>query len=312
MTSPVLVARSAVMRTLLEQVRRFAAADGNVLIAGETGVGKDLIARTLHSCGPRRSQPFVAVDCPSLHSSLFESELFGHEAGAFTGATAARAGRFELAGNGTVYLDKIGELPLEMQGKLLRVVSEKRVERMGANLSVQVRARIVASADARIEDDVRDGFFRGDLYHRLRVLPLFIPPLRERRTDIEPLARACLRDACLQLDRAPVRLTRRAGEALRSHSWPGNVRQLRHVLERALLSSPAAVIDVEQLPLDLFDDTEACFGRDARDRPTLQEVERKYIELVLRQARGNQTEAARILGISRKALWQKRRRFGLD
>ncbi len=314
MRAPGLVGRSAGMRALVAEVSRFAAADANVLITGETGVGKDAVAYALHASGPRRSQPFVKIDCASLPATLIESELFGHERGAFTDAAAARAGRFELAGRGTIYLDAVGELPLEAQAKLLRLVEDKLVDRLGGVEPVQIRARIVASADATIEEAVREGSFRSDLYHRLRVLPLRVPPLRERPSDVLLLARRFLTEIARQLNRPPPPLTRAAAAALQAYHWPGNVRQLRHTLERALVVMDPAerrAVDVADLPLEILDAPEAYYASTRNGRPTLDEVERRYIELTLREAGGNQTKAARILGISRKALWEKRRRYGL-
>src|SRR5438132_1185963 len=183
------IARSRVMRALVEQIGRFARTDSNVLVAGETGTGKNAVARELHARGPRARHPFVTIDCASLSTSLIDSELFGHERGAFTHALTSRPGRFELAESGTVYLDAITELPIEAQGKLLRVVEEKRVERLGGHTPFVITARLVASSDAGIEDAVRAGHFRHDLYHRLRVLPLFVPPLRDRVEDVLPLAK---------------------------------------------------------------------------------------------------------------------------
>jgi DNA-binding NtrC family response regulator len=301
------------MREILEQVRRFAQADATVLITGETGVGKDAVALAIHAGGPRKPQPFIKVDCPSLPATLVEAELFGHERGAFTDATVARAGRFELAGRGTVYLDGVTELPIDSQAKLLRLVEEKRAERLGATTSYPLQARVIASADATLETRVRAGAFREDLYHRLRVLPLRLPPLRDRVPDIAPLAAAFLRDARTRLGRPALKLLPDAVSALERHAWPGNVRELRHVIERTVLSLDADRVDIRarDLPLDLFEDPSQLFAPDAKDRPTLEELERRYIELVLRQAKQNQGEAARILGISRKALWEKRRRYGL-
>jgi DNA-binding NtrC family response regulator len=310
--APRFVAHSRAMRALVEQMHRFAGSDSNVLIAGETGTGKNAIAHELHVRGPRARRPFVSVDCASLSSSLIDSELFGHERGAFTDAVIARAGRFEVAANGTVYLDAVTELPIEAQGKLLRIVEEKRVERLGGNVTVAVAARIIASADARIEDAVRTGLFRQDLYHRLRVLPIFVPPLRARPEDILPLARYFLKRAAAAGRRAESTLTRDAAAALRDYAWPGNVRELQHAMARAFETAPGHSITLEHLPPEVLDapslDGDAALTR----RPTLDEVERRYIASTLKQVRGSQTEAAKILGISRKALWEKRKRYGLE
>ena len=321
MASRPFLANSRVMRSLAEQIRRFARTDSNVLITGETGTGKNAIAAELHARGPRARQPFVTIDCASLATSLIDSELFGHERGAFTDAVAARPGRFELAANGTVYLDGISELPLDAQGKLLRIVEEKRVERLGAYVSVAVTARIVASANAGLEETVRDGTFRHDLYHRLRVLPLFVPPLRERPEDILPLARHFLKRAVLAAaPKTPVAasLSRDVGAALRDYAWPGNVRELMHVVSRAYEAAGENTITLQHLPKEVLeapvlqsDGGPAGLGASAH-RPSLDDVERRYIASTLQHARGNQTEAARILGISRKALWEKRKRYGLD
>ncbi|MSO56446.1 MAG: sigma-54-dependent Fis family transcriptional regulator [Acidobacteria bacterium] len=230
-----LIARSRPMRALLAQLKRFADTDANVLILGETGAGKDTIARALHAAGPRRHEPFVEIDCPSLPATLLESELFGHERGAFTDATTARTGRFELAGRGSVYLDRVSELPFDTQAKLLRLVEEKRGERLGGNTAFEIRARIIASVEPGIEERVQDGSFRRDLYHRLSVLPLVVPPLRERVGDILPLATLFLREASTRVGRPAPTLSGDAAAALKSHLWPGNVRELRHVLERAVI-----------------------------------------------------------------------------
>jgi DNA-binding NtrC family response regulator len=295
------------MRALVSDLTRFARADANVLIVGETGSGKDFIARALHQLGSRRRHPFVVIDCPGLTATLLESELFGHDRGAFTDATVARAGRFELAGAGTVYLDRVDELPLDSQSKLLRIVEQKQVERLGSGVSIPVRARVIASAGDGLEQAVREGRFRTDLFHRLQVLPLRVPPLRDRRGDVAVLSRRFLREAAP--GRRTLTLDAAALARLERHQWPGNVRELRHVLERAVIADEDGVITVGDLPAD--------FGTsyppgDGDDRPTLSELERRYVALVLREANGNQTNAARTLGISRKALWEKRRRFGLD
>jgi len=300
------------MRTLLAQAGRFARSDANVLITGETGTGKNVLAREIHARGPRARRPFVTIDCAAFSAGLIDSEIFGHERGAYTDAVAARAGRFELARDGTVYLDAVSEMPIETQGKLLRVVEEKRVERLGSQTSIAVAARIVASADARIEEAVTAGLFRHDLYHRLRVLPLFVPPLREHREDILPLARLFLKRTAAAAGREAPAIARDAAAALGDYAWPGNVRELRHVVERAFDAADGGPIALAALPAEVLDapalDPDARLAR----RPTLDEVERRYIASTLRAAGGSQTDAARMLGISRKALWEKRKRYGLD
>jgi len=310
MPIPRFVARSRVMRALVEQIRRFARTDSNVLIAGETGTGKNAVARELHARGPRAKQPFVTIDCASVSATLIDSELFGHERGAFTDAIADRAGRFELAASGTVYLDAVTELPVEAQGKLLRIVEEKRVERLGGQTSIAIAARLVASADADIEEAVQEGRFRHDLFHRLRVLPLFVPPLRDRRDDVLPLARYFLMRSAAALGRVPPALSRDVQAALRDYRWPGNVRELRHIVERACQNA-ADTIALTDLPDEVLESAPLDASAPG-PRPTLEQIERRYIAATLKHVRGNQTEAARLLGISRKALWEKRKRYGLD
>jgi len=300
------------MRALVQQARRYAAVDATVLITGETGVGKDALARFIHGAGPRRQEPFVAVDCPALAETLVEAELFGHERGAFTDATTARPGRFELAGHGTLYLDTITGLSSSAQGALLRVVEERRVTRLGATTATDVRARLIASANTGLEQAVRDGVLRAELFHRLHVLPMHIPPLRERPEDIVPLARLFLAESAASLQRPAPELSRGAEDALLRYRWPGNVRELRHVLERAVVGGAVErVVTPDALPAELLEDGEAYLAPAGRSRPTLEDVERRYIEITLQHAKGNQTKAASILGISRKALWEKRKRYGL-
>jgi len=300
------------MRALVDQVRRFADIESNVLISGETGTGKNAVARELHARGPRARRPFVVVDCAALTTTLIDSELFGHERGAFTDAVAARPGRFELASNGTVYLDAVTELSIEAQGKLLRIVEEKRVERLGGQTSLAVPARVVASADSGVEDAVREGRFRGDLFHRIGVLPIRIPPLRERPEDVAPLARHFLGRAAAAASRVAPTIAPDVLTALRDYAWPGNVRELRHVVERAFENAAGGGIGLDDLPTDVLEAPALAADTALARRPTLDEVERRYITATLRHARGNQTEAARLLGISRKALWEKRKRYGLD
>jgi DNA-binding NtrC family response regulator len=299
------------MRAVVAALRRYARVDANVLVTGETGAGKDLVARTLHHLSARRRHPFIVVDCPGLAAGLFESELFGHERGAFTDATVARPGRFELAGDGTVYLDRVDELSLDAQAKLLRLVEQKQVERLGSSTSVPVRARVIASAAEGIEQAVRDGRFRMDLYHRLRVLPISVPPLRHRTGDLPVLVRRLVADLARSADRRAPVLTRDAMAMLSGHDWPGNVRELRHVLERVLMASDREIIVAADLP-DVAPSPERIAAGHTSDRPTLDGLERRYIAFVLQEMKGNQSRAAKVLGISRKALWEKRKRYGIE
>ena len=299
------------MQAVVGALRRYARADANVLVTGETGTGKDLVARTLHHLSARRRHPFIVVDCPGLAAGLLESELFGHERGAFTDATMARPGRFELAGEGTIYLDRVDELSLDAQAKLLRLVEQKQVERLGSSISIPVLARVIASAADGIEQAVRDGRFRMDLYHRLRVLPMSVPPLRHRAGDVPVLARRLVAELTRNDHRRPPLVTRDAMALLSAHDWPGNVRELRHVLERALMSSDRDVITAADLA-DVAPSPERIAGGHTADRPTLDELERRYVAFVLRETKGNQSRAAAVLGISRKALWQKRKRYGIE
>jgi DNA-binding NtrC family response regulator len=300
------------MRAVVAQLSRIAGSDANVLITGETGAGKDAVAVALHRLGARARQPFITVDCPGLPPSLLEAELFGHERGAFTDAATAKPGRFELAGRGTLYLDRVDELSIELQAKLLRLVEHKQVERLGGRVSIPIEARILASADERIESAVSDGAFRSDLYHRLRVLPVRVPPLRDRRQDLLPLARRFIRAAASEASRAAPTLTADAAARLTAHSWPGNVRELRHLLTRAVLSTHGPTLAAVDLAIEASPDPDVLFGSSGdAGRPTLDDLERRYIALILEEVRGSQVRAASILGISRKALWEKRKRYGL-
>ena len=316
MTSPAtqrvagVVAVSASMQEVLGLVARLTDARSPVLLEGESGTGKDLMAHLLHYQGSRRDDPFIKVHCPSVPEELLESELFGHEKGAFTDARQQKAGKIEMAEGGSLYFDQIQDLSLPLQAKLLRVVEEKRFERVGGTRTLEVDVRFLASANVDLQEAVRAGRFRGDLFHRLNVVPLTLPPLRSRREDILPLAQ-------LFLERERERRTTKAlsfeagtSEALRGYHWPGNVRELRSVVERAALLSPTEAINSAALPPPVLEAPATLWaGRDRR--PSLKDVEQTYIRYVLDQVSGSQVRAAAILGISRKALWEKRRRYGI-
>jgi two-component system response regulator AtoC len=293
---------------LLEQARKIAAGTSTVLISGESGVGKDLLASLLHYLGPNPQDPLVKIDCASLPHELVESELFGYEKGAFTGATEMKRGRLELAGAGTIVLDEVAALPLAVQAKLLRAIEEKCFHRLGGTRDVHVSARIVALTNADLAEAVARGAFREDLYYRLNVLPLTVPPLRERPADIRPLTRRLLSQLA-ESHRGPARtLAADALAALERYAFPGNVRELRNILERALFSSSSPEITLDALPAHVRD---AAAGRD-RHKRTLEELERAYIAEILDFTRGKKSKAAAILGISRKTLLEKRKRYKLD
>ena len=308
---PGVVARSRAMRELLPLVARLADARSPVLVEGESGTGKDLVAHWLHYGGSRREGPFIKVHCPSIPAELLESELFGHERGAFTDAHHAKAGKIEMGVGGTVYFDQIQDLTPAMQAKLLRVVEERRFERVGGTRTIDVDVRFVASSNVDLAAAVRSGRFREDLFHRLNVVPLRLPPLRDRREDILPLAESFL---ARERERAVSRatgFTDDTGELLRGYLWPGNVRELRSVVERAALLADDGEVTAVALPSHVLEQPATLWaGRDRR--PTLKDVELAYIRYVLDAVKGNQTRAAGVLGISRKALWEKRRRHGLS
>jgi two-component system NtrC family response regulator len=304
------VAASPAMRELMGVIARLAEARSPVLLEGESGTGKDLVAHWLHYGGPRRDGPLIKVHCPSIPGELLESELFGHERGAFTDARQAKAGKIEIAAGGTLYFDQVQDLTPALQAKLLRVVEERRFERLGGTRTLEVDVRFVASSTVDLREAVGAGRFREDLFHRLSVVPLKLPPLRNRREDILPLA-----DLFLTRERERKTTSARSFEpstaqALQGYLWPGNVRELRSVVERCALYAPGDAVPVSALPPHILEQPQTLWAGRER-RPTLKDVEQTYIRFVLDQVGGNQTRAAAILGISRKALWEKRRRFGI-
>ena len=304
------VAVSPAMKEVLKVASRLATVTSPVLVEGESGTGKDLLAHFIHYRGPRRDGPFLKIHCPSIPEDLLESELFGHEKGAFTDARQAKAGKVELADGGTLYFDQVNDLQPALQAKLLRVVEERRFERLGGTRTLEVDVRFISSASQDLRQAVAAGTFREDLYHRLSVVPLTLPALRERREDVLPLAETFLARERERRTTHARTFAREAADVLRGYHWPGNVRELRSVVERAALVSGDETVPQSALPSQLLEQTSAFWlGRERR--PSLKEVEQAYIRHVLEQVQGNQTRAASVLGISRKALWEKRRRYGM-
>jgi DNA-binding NtrC family response regulator len=305
------VAESQAMRELLPLVARLAETRSPVLLEGESGTGKDLVAHWLHYGGPRREGPFIKVHCPSIPGELLESELFGHEKGAFTDARHARPGKIEMAASGTLYFDQIQDLVPALQAKLLRVVEERSFERVGGTRTIDVDVRFVASSNVDLAEAVREGRFREDLFHRLNVVPLRLPPLRNRREDILPLAESFLARERARGTTAASGFAPETENLLRGYLWPGNVRELRAVVERAAIVTASGTVPSSALPMQVLEQPATMWAGRER-RPTLREVEQAYIRHVLDALGGNQTRAAAVLGISRKALWEKRRRYGID
>ena len=292
---------------LLEKVRKVAASASTVLIRGESGTGKDLLASIIHYLGVNADEPLVHIDCASLPHELVESELFGYERGAFTGATQMKRGRLELAGRGTIVLDEVGALSMAVQAKLLRVIEEKQFQRLGGTRNLSVDARLVALTNVDLEHAVARRAFREDLYYRLNVIPLIIPPLRERPADIKPLARRLLAQLCEVHRRPEMTFAPGALSALEGYQFPGNVRELRNMVERAVIYTAAAEVGVEDLPAHV-----RKAGAAPASKMSLEDLERVYIAEILDYTRGKKTKAAQILGISRKTLLEKRKRYGLD
>jgi DNA-binding NtrC family response regulator len=301
-----IIGDSASMRRVLALVESVASTDATVLIQGESGTGKELVAKAVHAISPRRFSPFVVVHCGALAESLLESELFGHEKGAFTGASARHKGKFEQAQGGTIFLDEIGDISPKVQVELLRVLEEKRVTRVGGKEAVDVDFRIVAATNRDLRAMVDDGSFREDLFYRLNVVAIELPPLRERPGDIPKLANHLLARSCVAMGKPAMRFAPEALEALSQHHWPGNVRELQNAVERGVVLGSPPTIE----PLDL---PRYVVERSTRPLPrTLADLERTHVARVLDETHWNMSRSARILGIDRGTLYAKVKRFGLE
>jgi NtrC-family two-component system response regulator AlgB len=297
---------SPAMRLALDLLRRAAVSEAPILLRGESGTGKGILARAVHAQSPRSPRPFVTVNCPTLSEDLLASELFGHAKGAFTGAVRDQAGRVEAAEGGTLFLDEIGEISVHLQAKLLRFLQEKQYERVGENLTRRADVRVIAATNRNLEQDVKEGRFREDLLFRLNVIEVRVPALRERREDIRSIARRFVQFFSKAAGRQVAELSTEAEEALLRYTWPGNVRELRNAIERAIILSPARVLAATALPERIASQTLTLpwLGGDY----SLEQVEQEHVLQVLNRVE-TQEEAARILGIDPSTLWRKRKKY---
>ncbi len=322
---------SPAMRRLLELARRVVDTDTSLLILGETGVGKEWLARAIHSEGPRTASPFIAVNCAAVPETLLESELFGHERGAFTGAVRARRGCFELAHRGTLFLDEIGDVPVHLQAKLLRALQDREIQRLGAEAAIRVDARVIAATNRDLEESIAAGTFRSDLFYRLSVVTLTLPPLRERREDIVPLVENYLQDFRQQMGRLHIQgIEESTLEAMCSYEWPGNVRELINVIERAMLLCDSEVITRDHLPDAIvgrapaylrsgerghlsipFEDLMDATLEAGRSR-LVEGFERDYLTRLLQRTSGNIAKTADIAGVNPRTLYNKMKAYGLS
>jgi transcriptional regulator with PAS, ATPase and Fis domain len=305
-----IIGRSPALIRMLQTIERVAPTDVTVLLLGETGTGKELAARALHECSPRADQPFVAVNCAALPENLVESELFGHEVGAFTGATKRKIGRIEQASGGTLFLDEIGDLPAPAQAKLLRALQERTIERVGGTDAIRVDFRLVAATNQDLESGTAKGSFRRDLFFRLNVVSVHLPPLRERLEDVPLLVAHFLSRATERMDKRDIRLNKHAVAAMQRYPWPGNVRELENVCTRLIALAPnGSVLGPENLDLFIAEEVANSPLPSAELRDILDFCEREIVKRMLDRHSGNRTKTARSLGISRQALQQKLARF---
>ena len=318
-----IIGSSPSMQSLFGKIRKVAPTDSTVLIQGESGTGKELVARALHNLSKRTRAPMISVNCAAIPETLIESELFGHEKGAFTGASAGRAGLVEAADGGTLFLDEIGELPLEAQARLLRVLQEGEIRRVGSVHSQKVDVRLIAATHRDLKTLAKTGQFREDLYYRLHVIALALPPLRERGSDVLDIARAFLARQGARMSRTDLFFTHDAEQAIAQYSWPGNVRELENAIERASILCEGSEINAELLGIDIeiepFDDEEEMFfglspqpvseGNEPTEDLSLEDYFQHFV--LEHQEHMTETELARKLGISRKCLWERRQRLGI-
>lgn len=305
---PNIIAESHEMKKVCSLVEKVADSDSTVLLLGESGTGKELIATTIHYQSKRKDKPLIKVNCAAIPEGLIESELFGHEKGAFTGAIKRKPGRFELANGGTIFLDEIGDIPLSAQSKILRVIQERQFERVGGTETLNVDVRIIAATNKNLEEEVKKGNFREDLYYRLNVIPITLPPLRNRKEDIPYLIDIFLDKYKNKLSRN-IRFSKEAIDALLAYDYPGNIRELENIVERCVTLSTSDIIKKDDLPSFIVkkQDNKHLFLSDVAA-----EAEKEHIIRILKATKGNKTRAAEMLGVSRKTLWEKMKAYGIE
>jgi DNA-binding NtrC family response regulator len=306
-----IIGKSSPMKRIFEVVKQVAPTKASVLITGDSGVGKELIADAIHYNSPRKQKPLIKVHCAALTETLLESELFGHEKGAFTGAVDRKRGRFELAHMGTLFLDEIGEINQSIQIKILRVLQEKKFERVGGEDTIEVDVRIIAATNKNLKEEIQNGNFREDLFYRLNVVNIEIPPLRERKEDIPLLVAAFIKELSRENDKVIEGIDSKAAMTLYNYPWPGNVRELRNCIESAVVMSRTTSIGIEDLPPYLLSGSDGDYIR-IPIGTTLAEAEKEVITSTLNLNKGNKSKSAEVLGIGRKTLHRKIQEYGLD
>ena len=306
-----LLGKSKVMQQVFDLVERVSHSNANVLITGESGTGKEVVARMIHSLGPREDHPFIAVNCTAIPDALLESELFGHAKGSFTGAYQRKKGLFEEADGGTIFLDEIGDMELSLQAKLLRVIQERKIRPVGDNVVKNIDIHIIAATHKDLKSAIKSGLFREDLYYRLSVIPIVLPALRHRKDDIPLLAAHFLGKYVAQNGGGPRGFSQAALQILTNMRWEGNVRELENLIERLVVMCQHPVIQDTDIPTPEMANIEDFYGNATRDLPTLEQLEKRYMQLVLEKTGGKKDKAAHVLGINRRTLYRKEREYGL-
>ncbi|HYS44580.1 MAG TPA: sigma-54 dependent transcriptional regulator [Geobacteraceae bacterium] len=308
-----IIGSSPAMQKVFNRMKRIIKTDSTVLVMGESGTGKEIVAKAIHFNGHRKDKPFIAVHCGAIPESLLESELFGHMKGAFTGAVRDKIGKFEAADQGTIFLDEIGTMPMHLQTKLLRVLQEQEVERIGSNRPIKLDVRIISATNQNLEEEVKGGNFRDDLFYRLNVIPLNLPPLRERREDILALVKHFLQKNCKEMKRPVMTLTKEVLEALELYHWPGNVRELENIVERTVALTEGNQITLDDLPSAIrMEASTRVVERGVDLVKTVNEIEKKMIAEALALTNGVKARAAAMLNLNRTTLVEKMRRLGME